>query len=82
MGLPFLVLFMLARRTAGMAALVSLSASSASAMSSDENGPASVAALCFLALARFACPVKGDEAFAAGAMVVAATGLIGVAGAS
>src|SRR5690242_13242507 len=82
MGLPFLVLLMLARRTVGMAAFVSLSASSASAMSREENGPARVAALCFLTLPRFACPVKGDEVLAGGTAEAAATGLMGVAGAS
>lgn len=82
MGFPFLVLLMLALRTDGMAVLVSLSASSASAISSEENGPASVAALCFLALPRFVCPIKGDVVLAGGAAVAVDTGFMGVAGAS
>lgn len=81
MGFPFLVLLMLARRTDGTAVFVSLSASSASAISSDENGPAKVAVF-FLTLPRFDFPTNGDKVLFTGAAEVVFKGLMGVAGAS
>jgi hypothetical protein len=65
----------------GWTVFVSLSASSASAMSRDEKGPSNVAALGFLILRSFRFPT--NEVVLGWAVVRAtATGLIGVAGAS
>jgi hypothetical protein len=81
MGLPFLVLLMLALRTLAWAVLVSLSASSASAISREEKGPSRVAALGFLMGRCFPLPTKG-AVLGKVAALLAAKGLMGVAGAS
>lgn len=81
-GFPVRVLLMLVLRIAVLTVLSSLSCSSASAMSNDENGPSKVAALGFLTLRCLAAPPNGDVFLGKGVVPIAGVGFIGVAGAS
>lgn len=70
------------RTVASIALISSVSGSSASAMSNEENGPSRVAALGFLTFGFLAAPTKGDVFADSDATAADEIGLIGVAGAS